>query len=174
MQKDSNYTPLITIFSIVLVGLIATLFFLPGYKGTIGFNVKILPLLNAIFNLFTFLFLIISLIAIKRKNITVHRNFILFAFVTTALFLISYVTYHFLTVPTKFGGSEELKYFYYFILISHILLAIINVPLALISATRGFNMQIEQHRKIAKLTMPIWLYVSCTGVIVYLLISPYY
>lgn len=174
MSNPRNFTPIIAILSVVLIGIIALLFFLPGYDGDVGFDVTIFPLLNAIFNLFTFSFLIISLIAIKKKNIPLHRTFIMLAFATTSLFLVSYVIYHFLTEPTKFGGGTFLKYTYFFVLITHVTLAIVNVPLALLSVVRGFNMQIAKHRKIARWTMPIWLYVSATGVIVYLLISPYY
>jgi len=174
MNSSRNFMPLIAVFSIVLIGIIALLFFMPGYDGTLGFDVTIFPLLNAIFNGFTFSFLLISLYAIKKRNITMHRNFILCAFVTTALFLVSYVIYHYLTEPTLFGGPDALRYIYYFVLISHVLLAIVNVPLALISVVKGFTKQIEGHRKIARWTMPVWLYVSSTGVIVYLLISPYY
>lgn len=173
-MNQRNYTPFIAIFSTLLIVIIAVLFFLPEYKGEVQFDVTILPLLNAIFNSFTFTFLLCSLYCIKKKNIKLHRNFILAAFVSTALFLVCYVVYHFLTEPTKFGGPDWLKYMYLFILLTHITLAIVNVPLALISVTRGFSMQIAKHRKIARWTMPIWLYVSCTGVIVYLLISPYY
>ncbi|MDF2962797.1 MAG: putative rane protein [Paenibacillus sp.] len=174
MNSSRNFMPLIAVFSVVLIGIIALLFFLPGYEGTLSFDVTVFPLLNAIFNGFTFCFLLISLYFIKRRNIPMHRNFILCAFMTTALFLVSYVIYHYLTEPTVFGGSDTLRYVYYFILISHVLLAIVNVPLALISVARGFSMQVERHRKIARWTMPVWLYVSSTGVIVYLLISPYY
>ncbi|MBU7314692.1 DUF420 domain-containing protein [Paenibacillus oleatilyticus] len=174
MSKPRNFTALIAVFSIILIGVIAALFFMPKYEGTVGFDVTVLPLLNAIFNCFTFAFLLLSLYFVKKKNIAAHRNFVLLAFVTTALFLVSYVMYHFLTEPTKFGGSLWLKYVYLFVLITHVLLAIVNVPMALITVTRGFNMKIESHRKIARWTMPIWLYVSSTGVLVYLLISPYY
>lgn len=174
MSKPRNLTPVITIFSIVLIGVIALLFFMPKYEGSVGFDVTILPLLNAIFNCFTFIFLLLALFAVKKRNIPLHRKWIYAAFTTTALFLVSYVTYHFLTEPTKFGGNEVLKYIYFFVLITHVLLAIVNVPLALITMARGLTMKVERHRKIARWTMPIWLYVSFTGVIVYVLISPYY
>ncbi|MFD0672901.1 DUF420 domain-containing protein [Cohnella sp. GCM10027633] len=173
-MNTNKMLPIIVIFSIVLIGIIATLFFLPGYEGAVGFDVTILPFLNAVFNLFTFSFLLIALISIKQRNIARHRAFVLAAFGTTFLFLVCYVVYHFLTEPTTFGGAQWLKSIYLFILVTHILLAIVNVPLALISALFGFAMKAERHRKIAKWTMPIWLYVSSTGVIVYLLISPYY
>jgi len=173
-MKQKNYTPFIIVLSVVIVALVAILFFLPAYDGEIGFEVTILPLLNAIFNSFTFIFLIVALVAIKRKNIKMHRSFIWCAFGSTTLFLLSYVTYHYLTESTSFGGEGIIKTIYLFILLTHILLAIAIVPLALISLARGLSMQVERHRKIARWTMPIWLYVSLTGVIVYLMISPYY
>ncbi|EXX88630.1 membrane protein [Paenibacillus darwinianus] len=172
--RERNWIPLIFVFTFVLVAIITTLFFLPGYDGEVGFDLTILPMLNAIYNCFTFTFLVISLFAIKRKNIKMHRTFIWAAFVSTFLFLITYVTYHYLTEPTLFGGSDLMRYIYLFVLLTHITLAIVNVPLALISVTHGLGNRIAKHRKIARVTMPIWLYVSFTGVIVYLLISPYY
>ncbi|MCM3731907.1 DUF420 domain-containing protein [Fictibacillus nanhaiensis] len=172
--KQRNYTPLIIGLSIAINVLVAILFFLPEYKGEITFDVTLLPRLNAIFNSFTFVFLLAALYFIKQKNITLHKRFIFAAFTSTAFFLLSYVTYHYLTESTSYGGGGPLKYVYFFILITHILLAIVIVPLALITVTRGLNMQVEKHRKIARWTMPIWLYVSLTGVLVYLLISPYY
>ena len=172
--KQRNYTPLIIGLSIAINVLVAVLFFLPEYKGEITFDVTLLPRLNAIFNSFTFVFLLAALYFIKQKNITLHKRFIFAAFTSTTLFLLSYVTYHYLTESTKYGGEGPLKYIYFFILLTHILLAIVIVPLALITVTRGLNMQVEKHRKIARWTMPLWLYVSLTGVIVYLMISPYY
>ncbi|MHA6485418.1 DUF420 domain-containing protein [Paenibacillus sp. strain BS8-2] len=173
-MKQRNYTPLVAVLTIVIVALIAILFFLPAYDGEIGFDVLILPLLNAIFNCFTFLALIIALVAIKRKNIKMHRAFIGLAFLSTTLFLVSYVSYHYLTESTKYGGEGILRGIYFFVLLTHIVLAVVVVPLALMSAIRGITNQIEKHRKIAKWTMPVWLYVSFTGVVVYLMISPYY
>jgi putative membrane protein len=173
-MKQKNYTPLVAILTVVIVALVAVLFFLPAYDGEIGFNVKILPMLNAIFNSFTFLSLVVALVAIKRKNIKMHRTFVGMAFLTTTLFLVSYVTYHYLTESTPYGGEGILRGIYFFILLTHIVLAVVVVPLALLSVVRGMTGQIEKHRKISKWTMPIWLYVSLTGVIVYLMISPYY
>ena len=173
-MKDKNYTPLVLSLTVVIVALVAVLFFLPAYDGELGFDVTILPMLNAIFNSFTFLALIVALTAIKKKNIKMHRTFIGVAFVSTTLFLVSYVSYHYLTESTSYGGEGILRPIYFFILITHILLAIVVVPLALFSVVFGLTNKIEKHRKIAKWTMPIWLYVSLTGVIVYLMISPYY
>ena len=172
--KQRNYTPLIIGLSIAINVLVAVLFFLPEYEGEIAFDVTLLPRLNAIFNSFTFVFLLAALYFIKQKNITLHKRFIFAAFTSTTFFLLSYVTYHYLTESTSYGGEGPLKYIYFFILITHILLAIVIVPLALITVTRGLNMQVEKHRKIARWTMPLWLYVSLTGVLVYLMIAPYY
>jgi putative membrane protein len=173
-QKEKNYTPVIVILSILINVIVASLFFMPKVQAAEGFDLTFLPLLNAVLNSFTFVFLIAALIMIKKKNIKLHRRFILAAFSTTAIFLISYLTYHGLAESTHFGGEGTIKYVYFFILITHIILAAIIVPLALITLMRGLNMQVEKHRKIARWTMPIWLYVSLTGVLVYLLISPYY
>jgi len=174
--KQRNYNPLIWLLSILIVGVILATYFLPKVPGgTIGgIELTVLPMLNAIFNSFTFLFLLTALIMIKKKNIKLHRRFIIAAFVTTFLFCISYLTYHSLAESTSYGGDGPMKYIYYFILITHIILAALIVPLALITLGRGLNMQVEKHRKIARWTMPLWLYVSLTGVLVYLMISPYY
>jgi putative membrane protein len=172
--KEKSYTPLIAILSIVLVAIITVLFFLPAYDGEVGFDVKILPLLNAIFNCFTFIALSVALAAILKKNVKLHRRFIAAAFTSTTLFLVSYVTYHYLTESTSYGGEGILRTIYLFILLTHIVLAIVVVPLALISVVRGLQMKVDKHRRIARWTMPIWLYVSFTGVVVYLMISPYY
>lgn len=172
--KQINFTPWIVILTIAINAVVAVLFFLPGSDGFDKFDITILPLLNAVFNSFTFVFLLVALIFIKTKNIVMHRRFIFAAFTTTALFLVSYVTYHYLAESTSYGGDGVLRYIYFFILLTHIVLAIVIVPLALISLARGLNMQVEKHRKIARWTMPLWLYVSLTGVLVYLMISPYY
>lgn len=172
--KQRNYTPIIVILTLVINLLVAILYFMPEYKGLNDVDLTFLPFLNAVFNSFTFIFLLAALISIMQKNIKLHKRFIFGAFTTTTLFLLSYVTYHALTESTVFGGEGTIRLFYYFILITHILLSIIIVPLALVSFARGISMNVEKHRKIARWTMPIWLYVSLTGVIVYIMISPYY
>lgn len=172
--KKRNYKPVIIILSIVLIGVIGMLSGRQGVEDFDAFDVTILPLLNAIFNSFTFLFLVCALFAIKKRNVDVHRKFIYAAFCTTALFLVSYVAYHYLSPSTPYGGVGILAAFYYFVLITHIILAAAIVPLALTSVARAWNREHERHRKIVRWTMPIWLYVSFTGVLVYILISPYY
>ena len=153
--KQRNYTPLIIILSIAVNVLVAILFFLPGYKGDWNhFDITILPMFNAIFNSFTFIFLLLALLAIKQKNITLHRRLIFAAFTTTAFFLVTYVTYHYLADSTPYGGEGILRPIYFFILITHIILAAAIVPLALVTVARGLNMQEEKHRRIARWADP--------------------
>ncbi len=129
---------------------------------------------NAIFNSFTFIFLIAALIAILKKRIHLHRGFILAACTTTALFLISYLSFHFLAPPPHYGGTGWIRPLYFAILASHSTLAALVVFLAPYSIVWGWTMQVRKHKRIVRWTMPIWLYVSVTGVIVYLMMAPYY
>lgn len=173
-QRKRNYRPAIITISIILIGAIGVLSGMKGVDDFHAFDVTILPLMNAILNSFTFLFLVGAFIAILKRNVKIHRRFIYAAFVTTSLFLVTYVAFHYLAPSTPYGGTGFMAGFYYFILITHILLAAAIVPLALTSVARAWNMENERHKKIARWTMPIWLYVSLTGVLVYILISPYY
>lgn len=172
--KEKNYTPIIISLTTLINLIIVFLFFLPKQDRDIPFDLTLLPRLNAIFNSFTFIFLLAALFFILRKNIKMHRNFIFAAFTTTTLFLVTYLTYHYLAPSTPYGGEGLLKSIYYFILISHISLAPIVVLLALFSLVWGLTRNVTKHRKISRWTMPIWLYVSLSGVLVYVLISPYY
>lgn len=175
-KNNRNYTPLVVGLSIVVNAIILLLFFSPiGYRGEVTFDLTIFPRINAVLNSFTFIFLCAALYAIKKKNITVHKRFIFAAFTTTLLFCVSYLSYHYLSVETtRYGGEGILRTVYFFILITHSVLAAIIVPLALFSLIWGVTNQVEKHRKIVRWSMPIWLYVSFTGVLVYLMISPYY
>lgn len=174
--KQRNYNPLIWTLSVVAVILILGINYIPrSTTGTIaGMDLTVLPLLNAILNGIAFIFLVLALVMIKKKNIKAHRNFILAAFTATILFLISYLSYHAMAGSTSFGGEGIMKITYYFVLITHIMLSTALLPLSLFTLAKGLNMQVAKHRKIARWTMPIWLYVSLTGVLVYLMISPYY
>lgn len=175
-KRSFNYAPWVWVLSIVVNVTIALLFLSSGHgrAATTEFDITILPMTNAILNTFTFVFLSAAFFWIRRKDVTNHRRFILAAFVTTTLFMISYVTYHFLAESTRYGGEGWLAYVYYFILLTHIVLAVVIVPLALISLFSGLAMDVRRHRRISRWTMPLWLYVSITGVAVYLMISPYY
>ncbi len=175
-MKKRNYTPMIWVLTILLIVIVLGLNYIPRSTDNMifGIDVTILPLINAILNGIAFFLLIGALVMIKKGNIEAHRKFIYSAFLATLLFLLSYVTYHAVAGSTSFGGEGIIVYFYFFILITHIILAAILLPLALITLARGLNREDKKHRKIARWTMPIWLYVSVTGVVVYLLISPYY
>jgi len=172
--KKRNYNPAIITITIVLISAIFVLLALPGIEGFDAFDITILPMMNAIFNVFSFLFLIGALIAILKGNVKIHRRFIYAAIGTTSLFLVNYVFFHFIASSTSFGGEGFIAVVYYFILITHVTLAMSIIPLALLSITRAWNRDYERHKKISRWTMPIWLYVSFTGVLVYLLIRPYY
>lgn len=133
-----------------------------------------LPKLNAFINGTCFILLLISFYFVKSKQYKTHQKINVVAFFLSALFLISYVTYHYLVPETKYGGDGILKSIYYFILITHIILAAIVLPLILLSFYYGLDDNRVKHRKIVKWSFPIWVYVTFTGVLVYLLLSPYY
>lgn len=126
-----------------------------------------LPTINAILNGISALFLIAGFFFIKQKNVTAHKTCMLMAFMTSILFLISYLTYHYHVGSVRFTGQGWIRPVYFTILISHTTLAAGIVPLALITLYRAWKEQFIKHRKIARWTLPIWLYVSVTGVIVY-------
>jgi len=169
-----NYIPYVIGISVVIYAVIALLSYLPPYQAFDHVDLTFLPMINAILNTFTTIFLVAAYWAILNKKVETHRRFIYAAFATTALFLITYISYHALTVSTPFGGTGVIRTFYFIILLTHIVLAAVIVPFALASAAYGLSMQVTKHRRIARWTMPAWLYVSVTGVIVYLMIRPYY
>lgn len=171
MKSENRYKSLIVFISIILPVAVAVLYVLPKTETTLF---SFLPLLNAIINGTTFLILIAALVAIKNKNIVLHKRLMWTALVLSVVFLLSYVLYHATTPSTLFGGEGSIKYVYFFILLTHILLSAIVVPLVLLTLVRALAEKFDQHRKIAKITLPIWLYVTLTGVLVFLMISPYY
>lgn len=172
--NDTKYLILIAILSVVVPALVAVLMFAPQ-TGKLGdVDVSVLPKLHALLNSLTALALISGYSFIKRKNIRYHRFAMVTAFVLSSFFLISYVTYHYQAAPTSYGGEGVLRIIYYFVLISHIVLAAIIVPFVLLSVYFAASNQLVRHRKISRWTFPLWLYVAVTGVIVYFMIAPYY
>ncbi|MFT4611843.1 MAG: putative membrane protein [Glaciecola sp.] len=133
-----------------------------------------LPPIYATINGLTALVLIFAVVAIKKQNRNLHERLMKFAIILSVAFLVMYVAYHMTSDSTKFGAEGALKYVYYFILLTHILLSIIIIPFVLITYVRAITNNFERHKKIAKITFPLWLYVAITGVIVYAMISPYY
>ena len=133
-----------------------------------------LPKLNAMINGTCSVLLLISLFQIKSGNINTHKVLNISTFVLSSLFLVSYIIFHATGIKTSYGGDGAIRALYYFILITHIILAAVVLPLVLLSFYSGILMNVERHRKLVRWGFPIWLYVTVTGVIVYMMISPYY
>jgi len=167
MKNDEFWTKIIYIISVVISLAVAFLILGPRPEGLEGsMDVSMLPLVNASLNGITTILLLIGYIFILNKMIDKHKMVMLSAFGTSSLFLVSYIIYHwFKSGPKLYVGDYQTVY--YFILLTHIILAAIIIPLALFTLYRGLNTQIEKHKKVAKITFPIWLYVSVTGVIIY-------
>ena len=163
--------------SIAIPLVVVALFLIPPAEGLSDETLRKvywLPRLNALLNASAFTCLFVSLRSIRRGQVARHKALNTAALALSALFLVSYVIFHLLTESTKFGGEGAIRTVYFIILVSHILLSAAIVPLALFSYARGLMGDIQRHRRIARITMPMWLYVTATGVIVYLMISPYY
>ncbi|SIT92818.1 DUF420 domain-containing protein [Pontibacter indicus] len=171
--NDKKFLVVIAILSITIPVVVAMLFFMPK-EGSNAVDVSFLPTLHAILNSMTACLLVVGYYNIRKGNIKVHRTAMASAFGLSAIFLVSYVTYHFLGERTIYGGDGYLKLFYYFILLTHIVLAVVIVPLVLLSVYFALSEQFTRHRRISRWTFPIWLYVAVTGVLVYIMISPYY
>lgn len=180
MEENTNtiekkYKIWIIILSIAIPLVVAVLFSVK--LKDLGFNVtplRFLPPIYATINGITAVVLISAILAIKNGKRKLHENLMKTAICLSVAFLAMYVAYHMTTERTDFGGDEMIKYVYWFILFTHIVLSIAVIPLVLISYVRALSQQFDRHKKIAKITFPIWLYVAITGVIVYLMISPYY
>lgn len=166
-----KYNAWIWILSIGIPVAVAVMFSvrIPGVER-MGF----LPPIYATINAITAIILVTAVFQIKKGNRKTHERLMKTAILLSVLFLLMYITYHMTSDSTHFGGEGALKYFYYFILITHILLSIIVIPFVLITYIRAISGQFYKHRKIARYTFPLWLYVAVSGVIVYLMISPYY
>jgi len=188
------YNILIWIISIVVPLVVALLLFakwdydklifdlrIPNYEPIVIMEnlpiakpLTFLPPIYATINGLTALILVVAVYYIKKGKRKIHENLIKVCIALSLSFLVMYIAYHLTSDPTSFGGSGVIAYLYFFILITHILLSIVVIPLVLISYLKASQSDFVAHRKIAKITFPIWLYVAVTGVIVYLMISPYY
>ena len=165
---------LVILLSVALPLIVFVLFQFKYTSFKWPFDVHILPLINAILNGVTTVFLLGALYAIKNKNVKLHSRLIYSSMFTSVLFLLVYVLYHLTAEHTSFGGQGGIRVLYLFILASHIILAAIQTPFVLFAFLYGYTGQIEKHKSIVKFSYPIWLYVSITGVICYLMIKPYY
>lgn len=175
VQDDRKYNKWIVALSIIIPLVVAGLF---GVNlRDLGFDVEpltILPPIYATINGLTAVILLIAFWAIKNKKVVLHENLMTTAVGCSSIFLIMYVAYHMTSNSTPFGGQGVVRYIYYFILITHILLSIVIIPFVLLTYVRAITNNFERHKKIARYTFPMWLYVTITGVIVYMMISPYY
>lgn len=161
----------ITILSIAIPVVVALLF---GYKIPNAEPLSFLPPIYAAINGVTAVLLVLAVIAIKNGKRKLHQNLMTSCIALSVLFLVMYVAYHMTSESTPYGGEGAIRYIYFFILVSHIVLSIAIIPLVLITYSKTYLGDFEAHRMWAKYTFPIWLYVAVTGVVVYLMISPYY
>lgn len=174
MKENPLMKWMIRIVSILIPIVVAILYLLPKSSG-ITEEVSFLPKLNAFLNALTSVVLIGAFFAIKNGKRNLHERLMFSALILSVLFLLSYVIYHAIAPSTPYGGEEGMmRSLYYFILLTHIVLAIVIVPLVLITFSRALQQKFDKHKKIARITLPLWLYVTVTGVLVYIMISPYY
>ncbi len=193
-RRDTLFLTIIGILSVAVPVLVALLLFIPQ-TGKLGdLDVSFLPHLNAVLNTATSVALVVGWLLVRNQNLPYekrtryHRTAMMTAFVLSVGFLLAYVTYHFQAPPTRFGDVDHsgvvteaeklavgsLRYVYLFLLLTHIVLAAVVVPFVLLALYFAFTGQYAKHTRTTRYTLPIWLYVSVTGVIVYLMISPYY
>lgn len=171
LQTKDPYHKLIVALSILVPVIVAVLFGIPKIQG---YNTKFLPPIYATINGLTAVLLVVSVRAIKNGKRSLHELLMKICIGLSGLFLVMYVAYHITNEPTSYGGEGVIRYIYFFVLISHILLSICVIPFVLFTFARALTGKFQKHKELAKYTYPIWLYVAVTGVVVYFMISPYY
>ncbi|MGL4582035.1 MAG: DUF420 domain-containing protein [Flavobacterium sp.] len=174
-NTEQKYNKWIWVLSILIPIVVAILFTVNLQK--LGYDVKplsFLPPIYATINGITAVLLFLAVAAIKKGNKQLHEKLIKWCIACSVAFLAMYVAYHMTSIETKFGGEGMIRYVYFFILITHILLSIIIIPFVLFTFVRGISGSYARHKKLARITYPMWMYVAVTGVIVYWMISPYY
>ena len=167
---EKKYRPYVIALSIIIPLVVALLF---GIKIE-GVDTSFLPPIYATINGITALVLILAVISIKNGNRKLHQRLMTLAVVCSLAFLVGYIAYHITSDSTPYGGTGAVAIIYYILLISHILLSVAVIPLVMITYLKGWAGNYVGHRKIARITFPIWLYVAISGVVVYLMISPFY
>ena len=175
-KRDSIFVPIIISLSVIIPIAVAFLMLFPNvfHIASENYDFSSLPFFHAVLNGSTAILIFTGFVLIKNKKTELHKVTMLSAFSLSSIFLVSYVISKITNEPIPFGGEGMIRDIYFFILISHILLSIPVLPLALFSIYRAMTGEIEKHKSIVKWTFPIWMYVSVTGVLVYLLMSPYY
>ncbi len=171
-MTDAGYKKLIIGVSLLIPVVVTMLVFVK--IPVQGINLKFFPAFHAVLNSITTVLLLTGLIFIKRKNIQAHKISMMSAVAFSVVFLLSYVFYHSISDPTRFGGEGLIRAIYFFILITHIILAASVLPFVLFTVYRALIRQYAAHKRIARWTLPVWLYVTITGVVVYLMMAPYY
>jgi putative membrane protein len=172
-KNDRRARILIVIASVIVFGAVVLLGRVEVPVGG-AFDVHIFAKFNAVINTIVSILLLAGLIAVRNGKFLLHKKIMMTAIILSVLFLVSYICHHLFAGDTKFGGVGPVRYLYFFILITHIFLAAIILPFILFTAYRAMISEFIRHKKIARITWPIWLYVSVTGVLVYMMISPYY
>lgn len=186
-KNDKQAAWLIGIFSVVVFAVVVSLGRIK-LELNVGFDVHIFATANAIINSLIAVLLIAALVAVKQNNYLLHKRLMMTALILSILFLVSYIAHHLLAGEAKFGDIDhdgliveeekvavgKLRYLYYFILVTHIFLAAVILPFILFTAYRALTAEFTIHKKLAKITWPLWLYVAITGPVVYWLIHPYY
>lgn len=169
--KEKKFNKIINVVSVVIPIVVALLF---GVKLPNVEPLAFLPPIYASINGLTAILLVAAVLAAKNGKLVWHQNIMTACIALSLAFLAMYVAYHMTSESTSYGGEGIVRYVYFFILISHILLSIVIIPLVLRTYAKAYLKNFEAHRKLAKITFPLWLYVALTGVVVYLMISPYY
>lgn len=170
-EKKDPYRKAIITLSVLIPLAVAVLFGMPKIEG---YDTSFLPPIYATINGITALLLVVAVVAVKNGRQILHERIMKVCIGLSALFLTLYLAYHLTSESTSFGGEGPIRYVYFFILITHILLSIGVIPLVLFTFVKGLTRDLKRHRALAKYTFPLWLYVAVTGVVVYLMISPYY
>lgn len=173
-KSDKTIVPIIIGLSVIVPIVVVILMNLPTRYNLLGLEVGSFPFFHALINGMTAILLLLGYTFIKQERKIAHRNVMITAFGLSALFLVSYVISKISNEPVPYGGEGILRYIYFFILITHIALSAIIIPLVLFTMYRGLTGEYTKHKKIARWTFPIWLYVAITGVLVYLFMLPYY
>lgn len=176
LLKDISLSKAIGVILAISVGALSFLFWLIYFKGGEDYSSELiasLPALNALLNSTSTVLLLFGFQAIRQRNIARHMKFNLTAFITSSLFLVSYVIYHNFHGDTPFTGEGFIRPVYFFILISHIILSVLVMPMILTSFYLALSGKIKLHRKVSKVTLPVWLYVSVTGVVIFFMLRAY-
>jgi len=173
-KQDSIFIPIIISLSIIIPIVVALLMLFPTVFHIESENFSSLPFFHAILNGSTAVLLLTGFILIKNKKTKAHKISMMSAFVLSSVFLVSYVISKLTNDPVPFGGEGFIRITYFFVLITHIILSVAVLPLALFSIYRGITGEFDKHKRIVKWTFPIWMYVAITGVMVYTFMTPYY